>query len=310
MRALVLPQNIQFIERDWLSANHVVFIDSQPGSGSVSTVIDTGYKKHSRLTLALLQRACAITNGPQRIINTHLHSDHCGGNALLQQSYPHLQTYIPVDCAEAVAAWSNSQLSFAATAQDCDRFNFTHTYSHGDLFQLGHAQWQALAAKGHDHTMLMLYCEQLRILISADALWANGFGITFPELVGESGFAEQEQTLNLIGSLKIDWVIPGHGPMFNDVQEALTRAHSKLAYIRADPVRHQYLALKVLVKFLLLDREKIQLTDLSKVAGEASLFSLNISNLGETTDRMLKQVAQDLVKSNAASYSDGCLFNA
>jgi hypothetical protein len=28
------------------------------------------------------------------------------------------------------------------------------------------------------------------LLLSADALWENGFGVIFPELDGESGFAE------------------------------------------------------------------------------------------------------------------------
>ena len=41
----------------------------------------------------------------------------------------------------------------------------------------------------------MLYCAEERVLISADALWENGFGVIFPELEGESGFAEEQAVL-------------------------------------------------------------------------------------------------------------------
>ena len=35
---------------------------------------------------------------------------------------------------------------------------------------------------------MVLYEPELELLISADALWENGFGIVFPELEGGSGF--------------------------------------------------------------------------------------------------------------------------
>ncbi len=43
-----------------------------------------------------------------------------------------------------------------------------------------------------------------------DALWENGFGVIFPELEGESGFAEQAAVLERIAELDAHVVIPGH----------------------------------------------------------------------------------------------------
>ena len=46
-------------------------------------MVDTGYCIHAEQTLALVE--AALQGAPlQRIVNTHLHSDHCGGNALLR----------------------------------------------------------------------------------------------------------------------------------------------------------------------------------------------------------------------------------
>ncbi|HNZ91413.1 MAG TPA: MBL fold metallo-hydrolase, partial [Acidovorax sp.] len=77
-----LPPDITVLERGWLSANSIVF------SGRHGTaVVDTGYCSHADQTLALVHGALA-GRALDRILNTHLHSDHCGGNAALQQAWP------------------------------------------------------------------------------------------------------------------------------------------------------------------------------------------------------------------------------
>jgi glyoxylase-like metal-dependent hydrolase (beta-lactamase superfamily II) len=317
-----LPPSIQFIERDWLSANHIVFFDRETSDQMAVSVVDTGYKKHAALTMRLLQN-CLNTQRQipcrlARIVNTHLHSDHCGGNATLQRAFPSIETWIPQACAAMVREWDVSALTYSATAQECDPFGFTHTYGPGELFQMGGYQWQALAAPGHDNSMLLLYCATLKLLISADALWENGFGVIFPELDNQSGFKEQSETLDLIAGLDIDWVIPGHGPMFNDVSAAISRARSKLAYLQTDPLRHQYMALKVLIKFLLLDKESIPVTQLPSLIRAARLFkqstqtlgyAVSESDTGKPVQSLLDQVISDLIKSRAATLNNGLLTN-
>lgn len=96
-------------------------------------------------------------------------------------------------------------------------------------------------------------------MVSADALWENGFGVIFPELDGGSGFLEARATLDLIASLDVRVVIPGHGRPFEDAAGALQRAYSRLDYLSSDPVRNAQNAVKVLLKFLLLERQRIAL---------------------------------------------------
>lgn len=62
--------------------------------------------------------------------------------------------------------------------------------------------------------------------------------------------------LDLIGSLGVHWVIPGHGTPFGDVDGALQRAWRRLDSFRSDPARHARHAAKVLVKYHLMEERQ------------------------------------------------------
>ena len=240
---------MRVFERGWLSSNNVLFMGEQ------TALVDSGYVTHAPQTLALVRHA--LGERPlERLLNTHLHSDHCGGNGALQAAYG-CHTAIPALEADKVAAWDEEALSFRATGQQCAPFGFDATLAPGQQLALGGMAWQVLGAPGHDPHALLLFCPGEGILIAGDALWENGFGVIFPELAGEPGFEEARATLDLIATLDARLVIPGHGRMFTDVDGALRRAYSRLDYLSADPGRNAENAVKVLVKFLLLERQRI-----------------------------------------------------
>ena len=260
-----LPPTLQVFERGWLSSNNILF-DGRDGTA----LVDSGYHTHAAQTVALVRHALQ-GRSLERLINTHLHSDHCGGNAALQAAYA-CHTTIPAAEADAVRRWDQEALSFTSTGQQCTRFGFDDTMQAGDRLTLGDLDWQVLGAPGHDPHSLILYCAQAKLLISADALWENGFGVIFPELDGASGFAETRATLELIASLDIDTVIPGHGAPFADVRGALGRAFSRIDYLAADPVRNAQNAVKVLLKFLLLERQSMALAAVPELLAGIRLF--------------------------------------
>ncbi|WP_455278879.1 MBL fold metallo-hydrolase [Cupriavidus necator] len=250
-----LPATMRLFERGWLSANNILFVD-----GDDTVLVDTGYVTHAPQTVALVE--AALQGRPlARIVNTHLHSDHCGGNAALQARWQP-RTAIPAAEADAVAAWDTDALSYKATGQQCDRFTFDSVLQDGDSLRLGGIDWQVVAAPGHDPHAVMLFAPVQRILISGDALWENGFGVIFPELEGESGFAEQAAVLERIAALDARLVIPGHGRMFTDVAAAVERAKGRLGYLRADSARNASHAVKVLVKFKLLEQQRMARAEL------------------------------------------------
>ncbi|PXX38738.1 MBL fold metallo-hydrolase [Undibacterium pigrum] len=289
-----LPASMQVFERGWLSSNNILFIDDQQ-----TALVDSGYLSHAPQTMALMQQALGDRT-LDLLVNTHLHSDHCGGNASLQRQFG-CRTLIPIADTPAVAVWDEEALTYAATGQRCERFSFDGAIQHGDELQLGGMSWQVLSAPGHDPHSMILYCAQEGILISADALWENGFGIIFPELEGESGFAEQAAILQVIRELQPRIVIPGHGAAFSNVDAALARAESRLAYLQTDPRRNARNAVKVMLAFILLELRQLSLAQALSQLGQTRCFISAAGVLGLSAEVLIPQIAAELVAAGAAT---------
>jgi len=236
------------LERGWLSANQAVF----RGSGTtLATVVDTGFCAHVDQTLVLLDHS--LQGAPLgRIVNTHLHSDHCGGNAALQARGV-VETWIPAPSMGSVAAWNEDALSYRLTDQPCPRFVADHALVPGSSIVLGDVPWQIHAAPGHDMDAVMLFEPQTRTLIAGDALWEERLAIIFPELRGEDGFGPTRATLSLIESLQPRVVVPGHGRVFEDVARALASSRERVAAFERQPERHAQHAARALLMFHLLE---------------------------------------------------------
>lgn len=235
-------------ERGWLSSNNVLFLPDRDGA---SVLVDSGYWSHQEQTVALVRRALG-EGRLSRIVNTHLHSDHCGGNAELQRAFA-CEAWVPAGEERKAREWSEERLTYRATGQHCPRFDVHSAVVTGRALELGGRRWDVIASPGHDPESFALHQPELRLLISADALWENGFGVVFPELEGERAFDDVGRTLETLSSLAVDWVIPGHGRPFGNIAEALARARRRLASFQADPRKHATHASRVLVKFHLLE---------------------------------------------------------
>jgi len=237
-------------ERGWLSSNNILLHGER--GGEPATLVDSSHCLHAAQTVALVEHALRPGETLGTLVNTHLHSDHCGGNAALQRRFG-LRLLIPPGEADAVARWDEDALSYRATGQRIERYAHDDVLEPGTTFTVGRRAWTALSAPGHDPHSLILFDARDGVLISADALWGDGFGIVFPELDGEQGFDDVEVVLDLIERLAPRWVIPGHGAPFDDVADALRRARARLARFAAEPARHARHGAKVLIKYHLLE---------------------------------------------------------
>ena len=239
---------LRVLERGWLSANQAVF---RASGATPATVVDTGFTRHAGQTLALVDHALGGER-LARIVNTHLHSDHCGGNAALQ-ARGGVQTWIPLASLAAVQSWDEDALSYRLTDQPCQRFVADRALVPGQCISLGAADWQIHAAQGHDMDAVMLFEPQTRTLIAGDALWEQRLAIIFPELVGEDGFGPTRATLALIERLQPHAVLPGHGRPFDDVAQALAASRERVAAFERHPERHAQHAARALLMFHLLE---------------------------------------------------------
>lgn len=296
------------LERGWLSSNNILLHPADEDAGA--TLVDTGHCLHAEQTVALVRHALA--GAPlARIVNTHLHSDHCGGNAALQQAW-NVPVWLPPGQAEAVAHWDEPALSYQRTGQHCRRFAVQQVLQPGDVLQQGGRQWQVLAAPGHDPHSVMLFDAVHGVLISADALWENGFGVVFPELEGEPGFDDVAAVLDLIERLPVRRVIPGHGAPFSDVVGALARARRRLAGFRADPARHARHAAKVLVKYHLMEEGRLPLAALRDWLAGTPLQAACHRQSGSPASLAAwnEGVLEELLSGGALRLQDGVVFDA
>lgn len=243
----------QLLVRGWLSANNIVFRDDG-GSGDGAAVVDTGYLSHAPQTVALV--AQALAGVPlARVVNTHLHSDHCGGNASLARHWPGLRISVPSGYRGPLQDWDEARLSYRATDQRCEPFVAHHFLDDGDTLRLGSRDWQVFAAPGHDPDAVLLFEPVSATLISGDALWENRLAIIFPELVGEPGFDAAHQALDLIERLQPRLVLPGHGEAFTDVAAALRGSRQRLDAFAAAPIKHRQHAARALVLYHMLEMQ-------------------------------------------------------
>ena len=230
----MLPSTMRFIERDWLSANHVMFRNDDS-----ATLIDSGYGKFNDVTIekvdAVLSRWADASL--DRIINTHIHSDHIGGNAELQRLHRGCSISVPVDEQPALVNWDAPEQMLSYADQEAERFAWDEVIEPGQTVQLGGHAWQAIATPGHDMGSLVFYSPELRVLISADALWESGSGFVPPQAVDAKPLAAQRATFQRLAQLDVALVIPGHGPMFTDFSGALKRASEKLELFATDDLR-------------------------------------------------------------------------
>ncbi len=303
---IALPAGVQVFERGWLSANNILLTGDGP-----TTLIDSGYYTHVPQTLALV--AQGLRGRPlDLLLNTHLHSDHCGGNSALQAAHPGVRTWIPPGHLQQVRDWDAVALTYVPTGQACPRFLVDEALRPGSVVHLGSQSWQVHAAAGHDPHSIVLFEPHSRTLISADALWENGFGVVFPELEGEQAFDEVGRTLDLIEALDPACVIPGHGAVFVQVERALSVARKRLEGFVASPAKHARHAAKVLLKFKLLEVQSFTPPALQQWARHTSYLEIIRRRWEPDADpaSWLESLADDLVASGAASRSDGQLWNA
>ena len=290
--------------RDWLSANFVVLRGRAGG-----VVVDSGYGKHAPLTLALVASRMGLDGAPlAKLVNTHCHSDHMGGNAALSRAYG-CPIAVPAGEAPLVAAWDQRQLLLDYAGQRAERFVATETLQPGSTQVWGDLEWRLLAAPGHDMGALVFYNDEHRILISGDALWQHGYGFVMPPDIDPGALPATRATLDLIAGLDVCCVIPGHGEPFDDVGGALERAYRRTEVFEADPPRLARHALKVVLVFALLDHERMPLAGMPDYVERVAMFrEFNARYYKLPPATLAEAIVAELERAGAVRREDGYLL--
>src|SRR6185369_2434134 len=206
MPSVTLPPSVRVIVRGWLNSNQVVML--APGD---NVLVDSGYCSHRERTLELLASRAGLDRQPlERLVNTHCHSDHMGGNAAVANAYG-CRITIPAGEVKNVEPWTPQSGWMEEFDQRADPFHYDDTIDAGESFEGGGFEWKAYPAPGHDMDALMFFEPRNRILISGDALWENAMGFVWPEEGANPHIEAAFETLSAIEALDPAIVIPGHG---------------------------------------------------------------------------------------------------
>jgi glyoxylase-like metal-dependent hydrolase (beta-lactamase superfamily II) len=303
---ITLLLGITVFEHGWLSLDNILI----KGRHSAA-LVDHGYGLHAVQTLSLVVSSLE-GQSLDLLLNTHLHSDHCDGNAALQWAYPALVTYISSDLSVHVYDWDSQARTFRPTGQTCLLFKFDAVLQAGGELLLGNQRWQVRAAPGHDPHSVVLFEPERQLLISADALWERGFGVVFPELQGLVALMEVGQTIDVIEALKPALVIPGHGPAFSKVDQSIANARARLGSFVTQSEKYIQYATKMLLKFKLLEVQNLNLASFIAWARATPSVTMIHTPHFAALDfaAWLNELVSDLVRVGAACRDGPTIYNA
>jgi len=294
-----LPPSIRVAVRGWLNCNQIVL--RAPGD---NVLVDSGYSTHRERTLELV--AQALDGEPlERLLNTHCHCDHIGGNAAIASAYGSRVT-IPAGEAKNVDPWTRESAWMEHFDQRSDPFRFDDTIGAGETFAAGGFEWQAHAAPGHDMDALVFFEPSNRILISGDALWKDGMGIVWPAAGRNPLIEAAREALATIERLGPAVVIPGHGAPFADAASAIAAVRARLDAFDADPARNARHVAKVLFVFALLERQSMRAADVAAYVARVPCYrELSQGFLGLDDAALADFLLADLARAGAITMRNG-----
>ena len=295
-----LPSSIRVIVRGWLNCNQVVMLS--PGD---NVLVDSGYCTHRERTLERLASRDGLDRQPlERLINTHCHSDHMGGNAAVASQYG-CRITIPAGEVKHVDPWTDQSVWMREFDQRADPFHFDDTLEAGDAFDGGGLEWQCHAAPGHDMDALMFFAPRPRILISGDALWRNGMGFVWPHEGANPFIAAAREALATIERLDPAIVVPGHGEPFFDWRGSVAAVRDKLDACERDPRKAARHMLKSMFVFALLDRQSMPLAEVPSYLARVPCY-LEVSGrfLGMDAAALADWMVPELMRGGAITVAD------
>ena len=205
---MALPGYLTFIERGVLHSNSVVL-----HAPDQFALFDTGYcTGAAELAQAITDQAGRSVGELALIVNTHVHPDHTGGNAYLQQRSGCAIVTSDVDrmivqCGDPVTLmreWSDMQ---------CPAFEVTRVVQPGETLRFGGVELLVIEGEGHSAGEVSYYSAADRVLVCGDVLWQHGFSNVVPLVEGVGGLARHRRTLRALRELDVELAIPGHGPL-------------------------------------------------------------------------------------------------
>jgi glyoxylase-like metal-dependent hydrolase (beta-lactamase superfamily II) len=245
---LEIADGFFFFERGWLNGNHFACV-----AGDEIVLIDTGYLPYFPRTEELLAGVGIRLDRVRRIVCTHSHCDHIGGNAKIQAATECRIAMHPIqkriiDDRDDWATWARYY------EHEAEFFRVNETIREGDELALGLLRFQVLHVPGHAPGMLALYEPRLKILLPSDAVWDGDVGVLNTHVEGTIAPWLALDSVRRLAALDVKTIYPGHGPAITDPARAFERAIQKVERLIEDRRALGWDQLKKMTLYFLLMR--------------------------------------------------------
>ncbi len=177
------------------------------------TVIDVALSAASNLDGIIEQIEAMGARRIEKILLTHIHSDHCAGALALRQR-----------CGAKIGI-HRSRAGYLG-GEDFQ-------YDDGDRIAFGGGELQVLHTPGHESGHCCFYESGDRVLFSGDHILGYGTAVIRPP---DGDMAEYMRSLEKLLEFKISLILPGHGPLVGK-PEAKIREYIEHRRMREEQVK-------------------------------------------------------------------------
>jgi glyoxylase-like metal-dependent hydrolase (beta-lactamase superfamily II) len=198
--------------------NDVVFIEGLGYDSNVYLIgdimIDTGAGSNPDYLFSEIKKAGINPEDISKIVNTHCHHDHVGGNSLFEADIAihHLD-------APALENADSGAILSPMFGKSSEPMKVAQKLHEGDKI----AEFEVIHTPGHTPGGICLYDGE--ILISGDTVFANG-GFGRIDLGGN--LQDMKNSLERLSKLYVKYLLPGHGPWVDNGNQHIKWAYEML----------------------------------------------------------------------------------
>lgn len=212
---------------------HVYLVDG----GDELALVDAGAGLGAEAIVANVRDAGFDPTGVRHLILTHAHADHAGGAARLRALLGNPTVYAAAERRDAIEGGDEVATSLDV-ARRAGAYPLTYrlepcpvdvSLHDGDEVAVGAVSLQVLAAPGHADGQIAVLLDDggRRALFSGDSVFVGGKIMLEP--IHDCRLDRTIETLRRFRALKVDCLLPGHGPVvLRDGQAHIEHANAVL----------------------------------------------------------------------------------
>ncbi|WP_245627360.1 MBL fold metallo-hydrolase [Kribbia dieselivorans] len=288
-----LPDWVRWEQRAFPNANLLLL------EGRAPALVDSGFVGHADETLAWTQRH---SDRIERVVNTHWHSDHVGGNALLQSRGVGIAASAPD--AAALARRDPGCCAAEYLDQPVPAYEVDEALADGDVITLGSAEWLVLATPGHTAGHLALWQPEERLLVVGDAL--SDYDVGWVSLATDGPEAAQTavDTLTRLVDLNPQVLLTAHGGLPDDTGAALANAHRRAQRLVDDHEGALWYGMRRIFAFALMIRGGFTVGEVEPYLHRQLWLQDGAKLLDRTPESLAEELVQSMTRSGAALVED------